>query len=59
MNDAMNECLKSIKSYLLDPISANSVQERDMHLITANINSNINNTELEDMLVRYFYVSFT
>lgn len=54
MNDAMNECLKSIKSFLLDPISANSVQERDIHLITANINSNINDTELEDMLVRYF-----
>lgn len=54
MNDAMTECLKSIKSFLLDPISANSVQERDIHLITANINSNINNSELEDMLVRYF-----
>ena len=54
MNDAMNECLKSIKDYLLNPQSAKSVQERDIQLITANINSNINDTELEDMLVRYF-----
>ena len=54
MNDAMNECLKSIKAFLLDPISANSVQERDIHLITSNITSNVNNTELENMLVRYF-----
>jgi len=54
MNDGMDKCLKSIESFLLDPISANSVQERDIHLITANINANINNPELEDMLVRYF-----
>jgi len=54
MNDAMSECLKSIKAFLLDPISAKSVQERDIHLITSNITANVNNPELEDLLVRYF-----
>ena len=54
VNDAMDKCLKSIKSYLLDPISSSSVHERDMQLITSNINSNINDSELEDILVRYF-----
>lgn len=54
INDAMRECIKSIKSFLLDPISAKSVQERDIHLITSNITKNVNNPELEDLLVRYF-----
>ena len=54
INAALTSCLDSINSFLLDPISSNSVQERDLQLITANINSNINNMELEDMIVRYF-----
>ncbi|MDQ1150507.1 HamA C-terminal domain-containing protein [Sphingobacterium zeae] len=54
MNDAMSQCMKSLKSYLLDPLSANSVQERDLQLITANITQNVNDPELENALVRYF-----
>ena len=54
MNDAMSQCMKSLKSYLLDPLSANSVQERDLQLITANIAQNVNDPELENALVRYF-----
>lgn len=51
---AISECFKSIKSFLLDPISYQSMQERDIELITANIANNVNNNELENALVRYF-----
>jgi hypothetical protein len=54
MNDAMGECMKSLKGFLLDPQSSGSVQERDLQLITANISANVNNPDLEDALVRYF-----
>ncbi|RZK12030.1 MAG: DUF1837 domain-containing protein [Flavobacterium sp.] len=54
MNDAMGECMKSLKGFLLDPQSAGSVQERDLQLITANISANVNDPDLEDALVRYF-----
>lgn len=54
VRDGIDKCVKSIKSFLLDPLSASSVHERDIHLITSNINSNVNNAELEDVLVRYF-----
>lgn len=54
MNDAMSQCMKSLKSYLLDPMSASSVQERDLQLITSNISQNVNDPELEYALVRYF-----
>src|SRR5690606_4258440 len=54
LSDAVRECFDSIKGFLLDPISANSVQERDLQLITANVANNINNEELEDAIVQYF-----
>jgi len=54
MNDAMGKCMASLKSFLLDPQSSGSVQERDLQLITANISANVNDPELEDALVRYF-----
>jgi len=53
-NQAISSCLDSIKGFLLDPQSASSVQERDIQLITANISANLNNTELENLIVRYF-----
>ena len=54
INDAIKSCLDSIKGFLLDPLSADSVYERDLQLISSNIVSNVNDTELEDKLVRYF-----
>lgn len=54
MSSAMDDCLSSVKGYLLDSQSALSVQERDLELITSNINNNINDKELEDAIVRYF-----
>lgn len=54
LNDAVVECFNSLKGFLLDPYGAGSTQERDIHLITSNIQDNVNNEELEDMLVSYF-----
>lgn len=54
MSTAMDECLSSVKGFLLDSQSSTSVQQRDLELITSNINNNINDNELEDALVRYF-----
>src|SRR5690606_18249140 len=54
LTDGVRECFDSIKAFLLDPISANSVQERDLQLITSNISNNVNNTDLEDAIVKYF-----
>ena len=54
MSAAMDDCLSSVKGYLLDPQSAKSVQQRDLELITSNINANINDEDLENALVRYF-----
>lgn len=54
LNSAMAKCFESIKGFLLDVQSAESVQERDLQLITANIASNVNDPQLEDALVRYF-----
>jgi hypothetical protein len=54
MNDAMKSCMNSLKGFLLNPYSSNSVQERDLQLVTANISANVNDPELEDALVRYF-----
>lgn len=54
LNDAINECFKSLKGYLLDPYGHNSTQERDIQLITSNIQANVNDSALEDLLVRYF-----
>lgn len=56
IGDAMTACMDSVKGFLLDPMSANSVQARDLQLITANIQANVNDPELEDALVRYFDV---
>lgn len=54
MSAAMGDCLSSVKGYLLDPQSAESVQQRDLELITSNINANVNDEALENALVRYF-----
>lgn len=54
LNDAMTNCFDSINGYLLDSQSASSIQERDLQLITSNINSNINDSDLEDIIVQYF-----
>lgn len=54
LNDAISECFKSLHGFLLEPYGYGSTQERDIHLITSNIQDNINNPELEDLLVRYF-----
>ena len=45
---------QSLKGFLLDPMGADSVQERDLHLITSSISSNINDEESENLLVRFF-----
>ena len=54
LNDAITNCFNSLKGFLLDTMSYNSTQERDLQLITANIQANVNDTELEDLLVGYF-----
>lgn len=53
-SDAFSECFKSLNSYLLDPYSFKSTQERDLVLITDNISQNINNENFEDLFVAYF-----
>jgi hypothetical protein len=54
MATAMDECLKSLQGYLLDPLSYKSVSERDIQLVTSNISVNVNDPELESLLTRYF-----
>ena len=54
LNDAIAKCFDSLKGLLLDPQGSNSAQERDIQLITSNIQANVNNAELEELLVRYF-----
>jgi hypothetical protein len=54
LNAAITNCFESLKGFLLDPQGCNSTQERDIQLITANIQANVNDTELEDLLVGYF-----
>lgn len=54
LNAAITNCFDSLKGFLLDPQGSNSTQERDIQLITGNIQANINDTELEDLLVGYF-----
>lgn len=54
MSKAMDDCLDSVKWFLLDSQSSKSVQERDIELITSNINANVNDEKLENLLVRYF-----
>lgn len=50
----ISECFQSLNGYLLDKYSYTSTQERDLDLITGNINNNVNDSVLEDLLVRYF-----
>ncbi|GHV03408.1 hypothetical protein FACS1894159_12150 [Bacteroidia bacterium] len=54
LNAAITNCFESLKGFLLDSQSGTSTQERDIQLITSNIQANVNDTELENMLVRYF-----
>lgn len=54
LNAAITNCFESLKGFLLDPQGYNSTQERDIQLITANIQANVNDSELEDLLVGYF-----
>jgi len=54
LNAAVTKCFESLKGFLLDPQGCNSTQERDIQLITSNIQANVNNAELENILVRYF-----
>lgn len=54
LSDAISNCVESLKGFLLDPMGADSVQERDLHLITSSISSNINDEESENLLVRFF-----
>ncbi len=54
INTAIKHCFESLKGFLLDTFGHQSTQSRDLELITQNISSNINNSDLEDILVRYF-----
>lgn len=54
ISQAFSECFKSLNGYLLDTYSYKSTQERDLVLITDNINQNINNEEFENLIVAYF-----
>lgn len=54
LNTAIAKCFKSIKGFLLDSQGYTSTQERDIDLITSNINQNINNEELENILTAFF-----
>ncbi|WP_445453168.1 HamA C-terminal domain-containing protein [Flavobacterium sp. 25HG05S-40] len=54
VNAAINKCFKSLNGFLLDPLSYSSTQERDLLLITQNINNNVNNPEFEELIVEYF-----
>jgi hypothetical protein len=54
IDEAIKNCFESLKGFLLDTFSYNSTQERDLQLITANIQQNINDENLENLLLRYF-----
>lgn len=54
ISSAITACVESIKGFLLDPQGVSSVQERDLQLITSNINANVNDTDFENILVRFF-----
>lgn len=54
LNTAITNCFDSLKGFLLDPQGYSSIQERDIQLITSNIQANVNDDELENILVRYF-----
>lgn len=54
LNLAVTNCFESLKGFLLDSQGCSSTQERDIQLITSNIQANVNDAELENILVRYF-----
>lgn len=51
---AIKNCFDSLKCFLLDPITDESVRERDLQLISSNLLDNINDPKLEEVIVRYF-----
>lgn len=53
ISSAITACVESIKGFLLDAQSVSSVQERDLQLITSNINANVNDPDFENILVRF------
>lgn len=54
INTGISNCFESLKGFLLDPYSHSSTQERDLVLITQNINNNVNSKEFEELIVKYF-----
>lgn len=54
VNAAFSKCFESLNGFLLDPIQYKSTQERDLLLISDNLNLNVNNPEFEDLIVKYF-----
>lgn len=54
ISSAITACIESLKGFLLDTQGVSSVQERDLQLITSNINANINDPDFENIIVRYF-----
>ncbi len=54
INDAMTNCFESLKDFLLHEYGHDSKQERDLQLINTNLKNELNNSELEALLVRYF-----
>lgn len=53
-NSALKNCFDSLKDFLLDPMSFDSTQARDLQLISSHLIENINNPELVEFIVRYF-----
>jgi hypothetical protein len=54
LGTALKHCFDSLKGFLTDAHGYKSTQNRDLQLITSNINDNINDKKLEEHLVRYF-----
>lgn len=54
LSNAISSCFESLKGFLLDTQGCSSTQERDLQLITSNINANVHDDELEDYLVKFF-----
>ena len=50
----VKDCLESLQQYLTDPISNDSVQTRDIHLISSNIAANVDAPHLEEFLLKFF-----
>lgn len=53
INDAMDQCFKSLKDFLIEPDGSGAKRERDLQLINTNIANELNDSKLEDLLVRY------